>query len=322
MSDSGEFRPWRWLPALTLTGCDGPQSALAPRGPGAQAVAEVWWLMFGGALLILLAVMVLAVYGYARGSDDRPAVARRLIVGGGLILPVAVLSALVLYGHRLGARLTSSALAALEIEVVGHRFWWEVRYPGGAATANELRLPAGRAVTMTLRSEDVIHSFWLPNLAGKLDLVPGHVNRLTIQADRPGLWRGQCAEFCGRFHADMELVAIAHPPEEFEAWLREQRQPAGAPRSAEGRAGERAFLALGCAACHRIRGGAADGRGGPDLTHAAGRARRKGVWPPTRPQPQQWIVDSHRTVTAAEPQLRGLDPATVAALARYLEELR
>jgi len=306
----------------SLTACSGPQSTLATRGPRAEFIAEIWWAMFAGAVLIQLLVVTLAIHAYRRRGPLTARSRRALIVGGGVLLPVGVLTALVLYSHYLGASLRDPIGGALEIEVVGHRFWWETRYPGGVATANELRLPVGRPVRLALRSEDVIHSFWIPSLAGKLDLIPGRVNRMWIQADQAGEWRGQCAEFCGSLHAHMDLRVVGLPPDEFDGWLARQRQPAKAPTSAAARRGEQAFLDHGCAACHGIRGTAADGRGGPDLTHAAERARRDLLWPPQRPRPAEWIVDSHRASPQAAAAVATLDPATVADLARYLEELR
>jgi cytochrome c oxidase subunit 2 len=170
-------------------------------------------------------VTVLALYAVLRSPDNRGRVnGKALAVGGGIVFPVVVLTALLVYGTQVGAALrVASASPAMRIDVVGHQWWWEVRYPlagGFVGVTNELHLPVGETVEITLRSADVIHSFWVPNLAGKVDLIPGRVNRLVLRADRPGRLRGQCAEFCGGDgHARMTFEVIVEPRAEFERWL-------------------------------------------------------------------------------------------------------
>lgn len=208
------------------------QSTLAPAGPEAAAIAQSWWVMAAAGTLILALVMALGLWAVLRRhrerSGPRPLL---LIVGGGLVFPVVALSALLVYGlvlmeHR------AERTAALEVQVVAHRWWWEVRYPATHGTAsvavNELRIPAGQPVRVHLSSTDVIHSFWVPRLAGKMDVIPGHARSLVIHADAPGRFRGQCAEFCGQQHALMVLWVVAEPPEAFQRWL--EAQPPGAAR--------------------------------------------------------------------------------------------
>lgn len=203
---------------------------LAPGGPRAAIIADIWWTMFWGGLVIQTLVVGLAVYVlWWRGR--RPRIGRNaFVIGGGLLLPVTVLTALLLYGFRTGALLSAPVASGLEIEIVGRQFWWEIRYPGEppVTVAGVLRIPVGEPVALALRSEDVIHSFWVPSLAGKLDLIPGRVNSTWLQADRPGVYRGQCAEFCGARHAHMALTVIAEPRADFEAWLTHERQLAAA----------------------------------------------------------------------------------------------
>lgn len=223
------------LALAASAGCAQPQSMLAPAGPRATVIAETWWLMFWGSLLIQVLAVGLAVYVLWWRRRRAQARDRLFVLGGGLLLPLVVLSALLLDGFRVGALLSAPAPTRLEIEVVGRQFWWEIRYPGEppVAVVGLLRIPAGEPVALALRTEDVIHSFWVPRLAGKLDLIPGRVNTTWLQADRPGVYRGQCAEFCGTGHAHMALTVIAEPRADFEAWLAHQRRLAAGAESAD-----------------------------------------------------------------------------------------
>lgn len=213
--------------ALLTGGCDGTQSALDPKGPAAAAIAHAAWLMFWSGAAIFAVVIMLALYAVYRDPDKR---AQRsstaMIVVGGVAFPVVALSALLVYDVFLTREQRAWRPDALEVRVISRQWQWEVRYPGAEKLPlfNELRLPAGRPVRVLLSSEDVIHSFWVPNLAGKIDAIPGRVTRLDLQADRPGVFRGQCAEFCGALHAHMVLRVVAEPPEEFDRWLERLRQ--------------------------------------------------------------------------------------------------
>lgn len=207
--------------------CSGPQSALDPRGPAAAAIAETWWVMAIGATLVLALVMGLLLYTLLRRPREAaPGFVRWMVPVGGLAFPTVVLAALLVYGTRVGEH--SRPIAGdgtLRIEVVGHQWWWEAVYPavGDSApvrTVNQVHIPAGRPVDLALTSSDVIHSFWVPSLAGKLDAIPGRTNVLRLSADAPGVYRGQCAEFCGLHHSRMAFRVIAHAPADYEAWLR------------------------------------------------------------------------------------------------------
>jgi cytochrome c oxidase subunit 2 len=316
--------------ALAAGGCGGVQSALDPRGPAAHTLAELTWLMFFGATAIFLLVIALAAYAvYREPGKRRPVSSTAMIVAGGIVLPAIVLSALLVHGVGItGALRLGERREALEIRVTAHQFWWEVLYPGArpgefVATANEIRLPAGREVAVRLTSGDVIHSFWVPNLAGKIDVIPGRITRLVLQADRPGALRGQCAEFCGASHAHMALEVVALAQEDFDRWLARLRAPASTPDGAAVITGREAFVAQGCANCHAVRNLAPPQLIAPDLTHLASRAfLGAGALPNTREDRIAWLVDGERVKPGrAMPSYGHLDPATLAALADYLGSL-
>jgi cytochrome c oxidase subunit II len=206
---------------------------LDPQGPVSQAMADLWWLMLGlGGVVFVVVVVVLALGLFRRRpaaeqepGRERPNRFGRWFVVGGVVAPMVIL--LVVFGATVRAlRLvpTSAPPDALVIEVVGHQFWWEVRYPEqGVTVRDELHLPVGRPVNLQLTSADVIHSFWVPALAGKLDLLPDHPNTLVLEADQPGVHRSRCAEFCGLEHTKMVLTVVAEPEDQFVAWLAGRR---------------------------------------------------------------------------------------------------
>ena len=253
-------------------------SALDPQGPGAARIASLWWILLaaGGAIFVL--VMFLLAVALLRRSDDSttmhtPAGGSRMILLGGVAMPVVVLSGIL--ALTVNTLLALSAPAPSDetvVEVIGHQFWWEVRYPGhNVLTANEIHIPAGTPVRVRLASQDVIHSFWVPELHGKLDMIPGQTNTFWLQADRPGVFKGLCAEFCGDQHAKMTFLVIAQPDAEFAAWVAQQQQPATLPVEPLAQRGLAAFLHAGCVECHTVRGTPATGNLGPDLTHIGSR---------------------------------------------------
>jgi cytochrome c oxidase subunit II len=255
----------------------GVQSVLNPRGPHAEGVAELSWLLFIGGAAIFVAVMAVACYALFAPRDRAQRLsARWLILGGGVVFPVTILTALLLYTMaRTGAMLSGTEPAHLRIAVTGEQWWWRVTYLDEAGrpdvvTANEIHIPTNRSVEMVLDSADVIHSFWVPTLAGKVDMIPGRTNRLRISAREPGRFRGQCAEYCGGPHAFMAFLVVVEEPDRFSAWLGRQRQPAADRNEGLASEGQRLFLAR-CAACHTVRGTPAAGRIGPDLTHVGSR---------------------------------------------------
>lgn len=251
------------------------QSTLHPvPGSAAAAVDELGLVLYAGAAVILAVVSLLAIAGVIAGP--RRVQASRWLLVGGVVLPGIVLVALFLHALGVGHALVAHENPdALRVHVTGKQWWWEVRYPDGSADgvrlANELHIPIGRPVEVLLDSSDVIHSFWVPALAGKVDMIPGRTTRIVIQADHAGTWRGQCAEYCGAQHALMAFHVIAEPAADFEAWLAHQARGAAVAADPESEQGKALFFRAGCAACHAIRGTAADGRLGPDLTHVGSR---------------------------------------------------
>lgn len=216
----------------------------------------------------------------------------------------------------------------MQINIIGHQWWWEVQYQNDdpsmtLTTANEIHIPTGRKVLLSLTSSDAIHSFWVPSLNGKRDLIPSHRNTLTIEADHPGVYRGQCAEFCGLQHAHMVFYVIAEPPWKFSVWLHHQLQPAPAPANAELAHGRDVFLQAPCITCHSIRGTTALGNVGPDLTHIASRQTLgAGTLPNTPGHLSGWITDPQRTKPGILMPTIPIAPNDVQPLLAYLESLQ
>lgn len=319
------------LPAMLAASCTGQQSALEPSGPAARDAAHLWWYMAGGSAIILALVIVLLLYAVFRSPEHRWILApHHLIIGGGVALPVVVLSILLLFSIRTSAASYASLPDdGLTIHVKGHQWWWEVQYVNGDpsesfTTANEIHIPVGEPVELMLTSGDVIHSFWAPRLAGKLDLIPGRTNRLVIEADEPGIFRAQCAEFCGMAHAKMALYVVALSAEEFTEWAEQQRRPAETPEDPVAAAGSELFQANGCVLCHEIRGRAAAGLEGPDLTHFGSRLTLAGgTLSNNRENVALWLARNHEIKPGNRmPSYIALDLETRLFIAAYLESLR
>lgn len=276
------------------------QSITDPAGPHALAVDRLWNVLLWSCAFVWIAVLFALIYSLLAKRDVIPAERRErravIAVVVGSAATVVILFGLLAASVRAGNRIASlEQSGALTVDVIGRMWWWDVRYPGTAAvTANEIHIPTGVPVRIRTTSEDVIHSVWVPRLGGKIDSMPGHRTSLWIQADEPGVYRGQCAEFCGVQHANMAMFVIALPPEEFQQWL--QREAAGADASAGARAGRgrEVFLTQGCASCHRVRGDerAVAGVRGPDLTHLASRRTlAAGTLPNDRGHLGGWVLD-------------------------------
>lgn len=318
--------------ALAVGGCRSSiQSALHPGGPAADALAGLTWVVFVAATGIFLVVLALGLYAVFRDPSRRRRVSPTfMIVAGGCVLPAVVLTALLVYGVGLtGALRAQESEKSLAIRVTAHQYWWEIRYPDARAgefvsAANEMRLPVGRPVSVELTSADVIHSFWVPALAGKVDVIPGRVTRLTLEAARPGIFRGQCAEFCGASHAHMAFDVLALPADEFERWLAHIRTPARMPGEARAQKGRQAFVAEGCAHCHAVRGLSTPQLPGPDLTHFGSRAYiGAGALTNTREHRIAWLVNGERVKPGrAMPSYPHLDRETLTALSDFLGSLQ
>jgi cytochrome c oxidase subunit 2 len=310
-----------------LVGCSGPQSALHPGGEVARDIVLMTWIVSAAGAAIFLAVMALAAWAVF-SSPGRWRWGRSLILIGGAGLPILLLTALLLYEIRILPGMAPPPREALRIAVTGKTWWWEVRYLDGqgsliAASANEIVIPTGAAVAIELSSSDVIHSLWVPSLAGKMDMIPGRRNHARLQADRPGVWRAQCAEYCGLQHARMALIVEAKEPAEFDRWLAGQSKPAEEPRSATARLGRDVFLATGCGACHSIRGTKAEGAIGPDLTHLASRRTiGSGLLANNLGSLAGWVADAQALKPGvAMPPFHILEADQLQALAVYLASL-
>jgi cytochrome c oxidase subunit 2 len=323
---------------LPLTGCSGLQSALDPRGPGANEIAQLFWFFTGlctAVWLLVMMVLVTTQLGRTRPRGDplflNAAAERRMMR---VVITALGATAVILIGLTLLSYFANRTLAAiasetaLTIRVTGHQWWWQVRYENDQpnrilTTANEIHIPAGEPVRLILASTDVIHSFWVPNLSGKLDLIPGHENALDLRADKPGVYRGQCAEFCGAQHANMSTFIIAEPRPVFDAWLNDQLRPAAAPASAEAKAGEDLFFRRPCVMCHKIGGTVAGGTVAPDLTHLASRQTlAAGTLSMSRGNLAAWIADPQGIKPGANMPVVNLNGDELKAIVAYLEGLR
>jgi cytochrome c oxidase subunit 2 len=327
------------LALLALQGVPSAQRVLDPAGIQAERIARFWWfaLATGGVVFVLvIGAMLYATFHRRRGEADDPqieAAKSRMMnrwVIGAVAATVVVLVAYLVLDFLTGRAIAALARSddALTIDVVGHQWWWEVAYadpvPGRRlTTANEIHVPVGRTIRLRMTSFDVIHSFWVPNLHGKKDLIPGHLTVTHFRADRPGVYRGECAEFCGHQHARMGLLVIARPPEEFAAWYESQLLPAPPPADSVQRRGQEVFLAHACVMCHTIRGTPAGGRVAPELTHIGSRRTlAAATLPNTRGHLGGWITNSQRIKPGNKMPPNQIAPQDLQALLTYLQSLK
>jgi cytochrome c oxidase subunit II len=303
--------------------------ALDPHGSNAHETAQIAWVLFAGGAVIFVLVMALTAYAVFASSRSRTWLGGRpFVIGAGIVFPVVTLSVLLIYTFDVwGALSRDRTPSALTIEVTGEMWWWRIRYlaPDGSAlliTANEIHIPVGRPIEFALKSADVLHSFWVPQLAGKLDMIPGRTNVLRIRADSAGVFRGQCAEFCGAQHAKMAFEVVASDPSEFDAWLTAQQRPAQDPRTPELVSGMNLFVNQ-CAACHSVRGTNARGAIGPDLTHIGSRqSLAASTLPNNVGTLAGWIAASqHLKPENRMPSFDRLSSAELLSLASYLKSL-
>lgn len=262
--------------ALLLSGCSGVQTPLDPWGVQAARIAELTHVLFAGGTAIFLLTMGFLVAALVAPGRVRSWIgSRRFVIGGGIVFPTVTLAALLVYSLGVSSALTLPGFTApLRVEIIGRQYWWEVRYPDlgeGAVTANELHLPVGRDVELLLSSGDVIHSLWIPNLHGKMDMIPGRVNRQRLRVERTGVLRGQCTEFCGIQHTFMAFWVVTHEAAAFDAWVARQKEPVPPPADARAAQGMQVFAQHGCGACHAVRGTEFQGRIAPDLSRIGSR---------------------------------------------------
>lgn len=322
----------RFLPCalMLLVGCDGPQSILDPAGTAAERIADLFWWLAAGAAVIWTIVIGLAIYSIrARpGARDRRRAAI-LIIGGGVVVPTLVLAAYLAFAlAMMPALLAPAPEGSLQIHVSGEQWWWRVRYVTSEGEdvelANEVRLPVGEPVQLMLESPDVIHSFWIPSIGGKVDMVPGRTNLLTLEPTRTGTFRGVCAEYCGDSHALMAFYAVVTDANAFGQWLEQQAQPAASPVDPLAAQGAELFLASGCGACHAVRGTPADGVVGPDLTHVGSRVSlAAGILPNDIEAFVRWLTHTDAVKPGVHMPAFGMLPEDeVRAMAAYLDGLQ
>jgi cytochrome c oxidase subunit II len=319
----------------------GPQDIFAPGGPQAAHLLDLWWVMLAACGVVLLAISIAFVWAILRAPRATAATPPDLSSlasperGARIAVAIAVaVSALGLVFLMLASFMTDRALARLappdlQVDVTGHQWWWDLKYTDPTepsksfTTANELHVPVGKNVLLRLRADDVIHSFWVPNLAGKKDLIPGREATLVFKADKAATYRGQCAEFCGLQHAKMALLVIAEPPEKYEAWAAAQRKPAPEPSSAEQKRGRELFASGRCAMCHAIQGTQAAARRAPDLTHLASRKTlAAGLLPNTVGHLAGWILDPQGIKPGVNMPANPMPPEDLRALLAYLGGLQ
>lgn len=309
----------------------GIQSALDPKGIDAAQIMKLTWVMTVGGGIIFVFVMILVLLALFGPPGLRESLSKRgWIIGGGIVFPLVVLTGLLVYSLMVANRMVQvEKPPAARIEVIGELWWWRVRYLDSRGhvifeTANEIRIPTGQPVDLLLKSTNVIHSFWVPNLAGKIDMLPGHTNKQRIQATQSGVFRGQCAEFCGAQHAKMAFFVVAQNPQEYERWFAAQLQPPPEPQDAMLRLGKRLFLDNRCGLCHAIRGTEAKGALGPDLTDVGARhSLGAGILPNNRGAIAGWITGSQQIKPGNKmPAFKQFSGEELRALSAYLESLR
>lgn len=315
---------------MALTGCSGNQAMLNAGGPQSGRIENLFWLFLWISIIVyvLVAGFLFAALLLPRRERTQEASLKRAITGA-TIVTVVILFVMLVASVRTGNALASiPSLDAMNIEITGHQWWWEINYPDfrpdqQVGTANEIHIPAGRPIRLKVTADDVIHSVWIPALNGKIDAIPSRQNMLWVQADRPGVFRGQCAEYCGLQHAHMVLYVVAESPENFNKWLENQRKPAPEPADPALVRGKQVFLSSSCVVCHTIRGTTANGHVAPDLTHLSSRQWiAAGTLPNNRGSLGGWITDSQRVKPGNH-----MPPANVASedlepLLSYLGSLR
>jgi cytochrome c oxidase subunit 2 len=326
------------LPMISaLAGCSGWQSALDPQGPEARHLADLIWIFTAVCAAVWLLVMLALLFGLLRrrplradplagkASSEQTAVR---VIGTLAVITAVIVLALTFLSYASQRKLYAKADPAVKIEVTGHQWWWELRYDEPSphhsfTTANEIYIPVGEPVRLKLQSTDVIHSFWVPSLHGKMDLIPGQVNELQFVAARPGIYRGQCAEFCGLQHAKMGVLIVALPRAEYDVWRSKQIEAAQSPAEPERQKGQQVFLTNSCVMCHAIRGTPAGSRVGPELTHLASRRYlAAGTLPLSRGNLASWIVDPHGSKPGVNMPVNRLAPDDLDPLLSYLQGLQ
>jgi cytochrome c oxidase subunit 2 len=336
------------LGLMALAGCTSVQSPYEPHGPAARSIASLSWFMT--IMFLVISVIMWALIAFAfyrrRGTlkEHEPIDTRggeMWIAIGGAAIPLLILTLLFVLGLNLlrdfpihgmhGAAMHAEMQQSMkpDIQIIGHQWWWEIHYLNDdvskeVTTANELHLPVGRSVNIQVETADVMHSFWIPALHGKVDLVPGMPNYIRLQASQPGSYTGQCAEYCGAEHSRMRLLAVAQAPDDYEAWLEGQRKPGSEPSNAEAKEGEKIFLAGPCSMCHSVRGTVAGGTVAPDLTHIGSRKMiASDVYDNNDAYLEAWITHAQSLKPEAQmPNLTQFSGEQLQDLVAYLRQLQ
>jgi cytochrome c oxidase subunit 2 len=313
------------------------QTVLAPAGVQASTIHHLWSVMLWVSAFVFAVVVALVCVALMRGlrrsaTDEAEPTSEATLahtVGAAVAATVAILIALLGASVWTGRTVASlHASSAVTIAVIGHQWWWEIEYEDAVAsrrvrTANEIHLPVGQPIVFKVTSRDVIHSLWIPNLQGKRDLIPGYTTAIWMRADRPGVFRGQCAEFCGLQHAHMALDVVAEPVADFARWLEAMRQPARLPQNDAQARGRELFMTTRCAGCHTVNGDEAHGQVAPDLTHiAARRTLGAGTLPNTREHLAAWVRDPQASKPGNQMPANPVPDGDLDALLAYLELLR
>lgn len=322
--------------------CSGPQSALDPAGSQSRSLDSLWWIFFAVCAFVYIAVMAILITALFRtpkvtaktGPDTAPNESRERrsgnIVKAAVALTVVTLFILMFVSFRTGRAMHTLSQAAepLSITVKGQQWWWEVHYNDAipsknVTTANEIHIPVGRPVKIDLRSNDVIHSFWVPNLHGKTDLIPNHPTTVYIQADKPGIYWGQCAEFCGYQHAKMRLMVVVESPDDFDAWIAAQQAPAALPSTDSQRHGQQIFLTSVCTQCHTVQGTPASASVGPNLSHIGSKPYiASGSLQNTREHLMSWVTDPQKIKPGIKMPMNAYSDDDLNALVDYLQSLK
>jgi cytochrome c oxidase subunit II len=333
------------LASVGLSGCatEFTPNALDPRGPAAAEIADLWWLMFWLAMAVFVAVMILlfvAIFKslrrqndpkqeYPDGDDPKHFVTRpSFLLISGVLIPGIILFFLLIVSVRTGlAVIAPPPTDAMVIEVIGRMWWWEARYPEqGVVTANEIHVPVGEPIEFRLTSRDVIHSFWVPQIQGKKDMIDGKLHALPFEVSEPGVYMGICAEFCGIQHTHMLFRIIAHERADFDAWVAAQQQPAVSPVDPLLQRGQAVFFEAACHHCHMIDGIAptlpATGVVGPDLTHFGSRLTLgAGIRDNTPEHLANWILNPHDIKPGVNMPASPMDGDDLDALVAFLMSL-
>jgi cytochrome c oxidase subunit II len=322
------------VPAFAQEGTLPQPSALDPAGPNSAAIASLFSVVLVIAVVVFVVVeglILISAFRFRRRATDSTEPTQ---VHGNTkaeiawtILPALIVVTLFVMALQTQQTLDTKPAAAAEqmtVKVIGHQFWWEYQYPDlGITTATDLVIPTGKVVNLELSSVDVIHSFWVPQLNGKTDAFPNHVNFTWIQADTPGAYAGQCAELCGAGHANMRVVVVAKTPEEFDQWVKQQQAAPAEPADALAQQGQQVFSTGACIGCHTINGTAANGKVGPNLTHIGSRTSLAGgMLTNTEGNLRRWLSNSPAVKSGALMPNLNLTKTEIDALTAYLQSLK